>query len=63
MNKIVIRSWSHSCGDGCCDNYGTDITVNGVDIGCFDDVDGSVLEKVLKALKIDFEIEYINDEV
>lgn len=27
--KILLTDWHYKCGDGCCDIYGTEITVNG----------------------------------
>lgn len=27
--KIDIHEWTSECGDGCCFNYGTSVTVNG----------------------------------
>ena len=27
--RIELRDWNHTCGDGCCDSYGTDIYLNG----------------------------------
>jgi len=31
MEKIIIKleDWDHTCEDGCCNTYGTDIYVNG----------------------------------
>lgn len=26
--KIILNDWHYSCGDGCCDMYGTDLIVN-----------------------------------
>lgn len=27
--KIELREWDFDCGDGCCNNYGTEIIVDG----------------------------------
>lgn len=27
--KIKLESWHYQCGDGCCDNYGTNLYLNG----------------------------------
>lgn len=27
--KIILKDWSHTCGDGCCNNYGTKLYING----------------------------------
>lgn len=29
MVKIELRNWHYQCGDGCCDNYGTYLYLNG----------------------------------
>ena len=28
--EIELKDWDHTCGDGCCYTYGTDIYVNGI---------------------------------
>lgn len=55
--KIEIKDWHYQCGDGCCDNYGTDIYLNGelVDTVESDDLE-NVLEKVLTLLHYEVEI-------
>lgn len=32
--KINLTEYGYSCGDGCCYNYGTITTVNGVELPC-----------------------------
>lgn len=27
--KITLKNWHYQCSDGCCDNYGTEVLVNG----------------------------------
>lgn len=27
--KIKFEHWNYQCGDGCCDNYGTNLYLNG----------------------------------
>lgn len=27
--KITLKDWSHTCGDGCCNSYGTELYING----------------------------------
>ena len=61
INKIIIREWSHTCGDRCCYNYGTDVIVNDKDLGTFNSVEQDVLEQVLSALGVEYEIENIDD--
>ena len=29
MVKIELRNWHYQCSDGCCDNYGTYLYLNG----------------------------------
>lgn len=55
--KIEIKDWHYQCGDGCCDNYGTDIYLNGklVDTLGSGDLE-NVLEKVLTLLHYEVEI-------
>ena len=30
--KIELSDWDHTCGDGCCDSWGTTITIDGVEL-------------------------------
>lgn len=48
---ITYENWSHTCGDGCCYTWGTDVFINGnkVSSGDFDSI-SVVLEDVLKYL-------------
>lgn len=47
--KIVIKGWHNQCGDGCCDNYGTDLIVNGKEL----EADGDSVESSLRATLIE----------
>lgn len=50
LNIVVDESY-YTCSDGCCTEYGTHVTVNGVDLPCnnYQDV-GTHLKKVLEHL-------------
>ncbi|MEK6829081.1 MAG: hypothetical protein AABY15_03060 [Nanoarchaeota archaeon] len=39
--KIELNNYHHTCGDGCCDNYGTITTVNGVQLECHNEDAGN----------------------
>lgn len=57
MIKIEVKEWSHTCGDGCCDTYGTDVYVDGVQVNEFDVSEKeALLMAVLKHLGIEAEI-------
>jgi hypothetical protein len=53
IREVVFKPYHHSCGDGCCDEYGTNVYVNGFDLNC----DGEDAEQVISAL-----IEFLNIE-
>lgn len=47
---IAVHEWHHQCADGCCDSWGTEIAVNGVEVGTdLGNVDDA-LEAVLQHL-------------
>ena len=50
--EVTTQPWSHTCGDGCCYTWGTDVFINGEKVtqGDFDDIQ-SILIDVLKHLK------------
>jgi len=68
MVKIKLEEWQYQCGDGCCDNYGTYLYVNGkklehpnpeiYDNGYLGQDVSTALEAVLKELGYEVEIEY-----
>jgi hypothetical protein len=63
MNKITFQDWHYSCGEpGCCDDYGTRISVNGFTILEYADVNSEDLKEILNALKVEFEIEHLDDD-
>ncbi|MGE6665002.1 hypothetical protein [Paenibacillus xylanexedens] len=61
MNKIVVREYYHSCSDGCCSEWGIELIVNEKLVGTYTDVDMDVVSDLLKALDVEFELEYIYD--
>ena len=63
MIKIEIKEWSRTCDGGCCDTYGTDVYVDGVQVNESDVSEKEeLLIAVLKHLGIEAEIviEYQN---
>ena len=59
--KINLTEYGYSCGDGCCYNYGTITTVNGVELPCHNQDAGTILSQVLEHLGYKVEIEYGDD--
>jgi hypothetical protein len=57
MIKIEIKEWSRTCGDGCCNTYGTDVFMDGVQVNESDVSEKEeLLIAVLKHLGIEAEI-------
>ena len=65
MNKVKITftDWDYTCGDKCCYEYGTTISVNGVE--CENQYSGDdpmqTISFVLEQLGIEYEIEHCSD--
>jgi hypothetical protein len=59
--KIKLNEYGYSCGDGCCYNYGTIVTVNGVELPTHNQDASSILEGVLTHLGYTVEIENTED--
>jgi hypothetical protein len=63
--KVVLQTqdWHYTCGDGCCDDYGQRLFVNGDDIeadmysNAYD-----AIEKVLKQLGYEVEWDELEDD-
>lgn len=53
VKEIVFKPYHHTCSDGCCDEYGNRVYVNGFNLGC----DGDNAEDVVRYL-----IEFIEEE-
>lgn len=51
--KIEFKPYHYTCGDGCCDEYGTEVYVNGFQITR----DGENVESVIECLMEFLEIE------
>lgn len=63
--KITLSSqyWHWTCGDGCCDEYGEKLLVNGEDIGAdlYEDAPEAI-EKILKYLGYEVKWEHMDDK-
>lgn len=59
--KINLTEYGYSCGDGCCYNYGTITTVNGVELPFHNQDAVTILIQVLEHLGYKVEIEYSDD--
>jgi hypothetical protein len=57
--KLKINSWNHTCNDGCCSSFGTDVFINDeiVSNGDYDDIQ-LILKEVLTELGYEVVIEY-----
>lgn len=55
--KIELTDFHHRCGDGCCDTYGIDVKVNGVELDTYAYNEENALEMVLEHLGYKVEIE------
>ena len=56
MIKIDLKNWTHTCGDGCCTEWGVDILLNGKELeGNGGDVK-ETLTVIFKELGINVEI-------
>lgn len=69
MNKkdkllITFTDWHYTCGDGCCDMYGTEISLNGDK--CDNQYSGDSPEQsliyILEKLGYEVEINFKSDE-
>ena len=58
MKKIHVEDWHHTCGDGCCDEWGTAVYVDGKAVELSYGVDVDDIESILKAVGVDYEITY-----
>jgi hypothetical protein len=55
--KIKITDWNHTCSDGCCTTYGTNINIDGVDLECQNQDVSTILRNVLEHLGYNVDIE------
>lgn len=54
--KIELDEYSYNCADGCCTNFGTTTTVNGVELDLHNQDAGTILQMVLKHLGYEVEL-------
>ena len=54
--NISLTEYTYECGDGCCTNFGTVTTVNGVDLTCHNQDTETILRQVLEHLGYEVEI-------
>ena len=54
--NINLTEYTYECGDGCCTNFGTITTVNGVDLQCHNQDAETILRQVLEHLGYEVEI-------
>ncbi len=59
--KINLHDYAYNCGDGCCFNYGTITTVNGVELPCQNQDVKTILTQVLEHLGYNVEITTTDD--
>jgi hypothetical protein len=52
VRNIVFKPYHYTCPDGCCDDYGTDVYINGFHVSRQNDVD-FVVELLMEFLNID----------
>lgn len=55
--KVTLKEWHYKCGDGCCDNYGTSIIINGVEVENQNQDTETIIRKVLEHLGYNAEIQ------
>lgn len=59
--KITLHDYSHTCGDGCCTDYGTVTTVNGKELNFYNTDRYTIIEGILTELGYEVEIEETYD--
>ena len=57
--NITLRDYHYKCGDGCCDEYGTVTTVNGIELDLRNEDRETILQQVLEHLGYEVEIDWI----
>lgn len=60
--KVTLHEYGYHCGDGCCFNYGTITTVNGVQMEAHNTDVQTILQQVLTHLAYSVEIETTYDK-
>jgi hypothetical protein len=56
--NITLEDYDSTCFDGCCYNYGTITTVNGVELECHNQDTESIVRQILEHLGYNVTIEY-----
>ena len=59
--QIELHEYGNSCSDGCCFEYGTITTVNGVELPSHTQDAASILSQVLEHLGYRVEIEFTHN--
>lgn len=54
--KVHAEDWHYTCGDGCCDDWGTDIFIDGKKVDLGHSVDVEDVENILKAVGVEYEL-------
>jgi hypothetical protein len=60
--NITMKRWDYTCGDGCCSDSGTDVTVNGVKVTEYGNIDYILISSVLNALGYDVDITFLDED-
>lgn len=55
--KITLNEYDTTCGDGCCTDYGTIATVNGVEMPFRNQDAPTIITQILEHLGYDVEME------
>jgi len=56
--NITLEEYNSICSDGCCHDYGTITTVNGVELECHNTDTESIVRQILEHLGYNVTIEY-----
>ena len=48
--NIKIEEYNYACSDGCCLNYGTITTVNGIELPCHNQDTQTIVKQILEHL-------------
>ncbi len=55
--SVILESWEHTCGDGCCYSYGLNKTVNGEELENQNEDAFTAVKVILEHLGYEVEIE------
>jgi hypothetical protein len=63
-HKVIIEltEYCHTCGDGCCTDYGTITKVNGKELECHNQDVSTIVKGILEELGYDAEVIETYDE-